>query len=223
MGAIDPFQPLALHESRPSPHESRLYRRVVHSTRGYRISTRAARPKASGGRPRAPHAFSHLVRHDRHDAHAGAAIDQANARARPWPAPVNGPPRRFGSVRRAMEEARSFNATRTGWVPASRRLSGGHPTSSCPCVLCVPVAERWLRDHAPRREEKKLHPNAPRLGHLPLQRYFLYGRSNRSASRCASAIACAGVLLPLSAACRPSLSALVTRSLSCVDSSGTAY
>ena len=48
-------------------------------------------------------------------------------------------------------------------------------------------------------------------------------RRMRSASRCASFIACAGVLAPVSAAWRPSLSALVTRWLSCVESSATEY
>src|SRR5438034_1002706 len=50
-----------------------------------------------------------------------------------------------------------------------------------------------------------------------------YGLRIRSASACASFIACAGDLAPVSAACSPSLSALVTRWFSCVESSATAY
>ena len=45
----------------------------------------------------------------------------------------------------------------------------------------------------------------------------------RSASRWASFIACSGVFVPVSAAWSPSLSAFVTRWLSCVESSATAY
>src|SRR3989449_451798 len=50
-----------------------------------------------------------------------------------------------------------------------------------------------------------------------------YGLRIRSASACASFIAWAGVFAPVSAACRPSLSALVTRWFSWVESSATAY
>src|SRR5438445_11476844 len=52
---------------------------------------------------------------------------------------------------------------------------------------------------------------------------YLYDRKSRSDSRCASFSACSGVLVPVSAACNPSLSALVTRWLSCVESSAFAY
>ena len=44
----------------------------------------------------------------------------------------------------------------------------------------------------------------------------------RSASACASFIACSAVLVPVNAACSPSLSALVTRWFSWVESSATA-
>jgi hypothetical protein len=52
---------------------------------------------------------------------------------------------------------------------------------------------------------------------------YRYGFRMRSASACESFIACSGVLVPVSAACRPSFSALVTRWFSCVESSATAY
>ena len=45
----------------------------------------------------------------------------------------------------------------------------------------------------------------------------------RAASACESFIACSGVLAPVSAACSPSLRALVTLWFSCVDSSATEY
>src|SRR4029077_20053791 len=51
----------------------------------------------------------------------------------------------------------------------------------------------------------------------------LYERRIRCASACASFIACSGVLAPVSAAWMPSFSALVTRWLSCVESSATEY
>src|SRR4029077_21044353 len=51
--------------------------------------------------------------------------------------------------------------------------------------------------------------------------HLRYGRRMRSASRCASFIACSGFLVPVSAACSPWLSALVTRWLSWVESSAT--
>src|ERR1041384_2089207 len=51
---------------------------------------------------------------------------------------------------------------------------------------------------------------------------YLYGLSSRSASACASFIAASAGFAPVSAACRPSLSALVTRWLSWVESSATA-
>src|ERR1700688_2103160 len=50
-----------------------------------------------------------------------------------------------------------------------------------------------------------------------------YGFKMRSASAWPSPSACAGVLFTASAACSPSLSALVTRWFSWVDNSATAY
>src|ERR1043166_1444537 len=50
---------------------------------------------------------------------------------------------------------------------------------------------------------------------------YRYGFKMRSASACESFIACSGDLAPVSAAWRPSLSALVTRWFSCVESSAT--
>src|ERR1043166_774020 len=52
--------------------------------------------------------------------------------------------------------------------------------------------------------------------------FHRYGFSSRSASACASFIAASAGFAPVSAACRPSLSALVTRWLSWVESSATA-
>src|SRR5262249_51240464 len=53
--------------------------------------------------------------------------------------------------------------------------------------------------------------------------HHLYERRMRAASACESFIACSGVLVPVSAAWMPSFNALVTRWLSCVESSATEY
>src|SRR5262249_61986783 len=63
----------------------------------------------------------------------------------------------------------------------------------------------------------------PRLRGRVREGAHRYGLSSRSASACASFIAASADFAPVSAACRPSLSALVTRWLSWVESSATAY
>jgi hypothetical protein len=96
---------------------------------------------------------------------------------------------------------------------------------ACPCCRCAPHPSPL-----PARGERELEPRpafSTSSVRLIVDRQalpcYLYARRIRSDSRCASFIACSGVLLPVSAACNPSFNAFVTRWLSCVDNSAFAY
>ena len=99
------------------------------------------------------------------------------------------------------------------WVKATSSVSAG--SSSSHGVTRAAVIRRSEGSH--RRGAVILRLGAGGM------RHFLKSFRIRVASRCASRIASAGDFDPVSAACRPLLSAVVTRWLSWVESSATEY